>query len=259
MISSYTTYLAVSRSNTGGKAVHHIYKQTSRGLYYNTNVCSEEYVMNKHRRFHRLISVVTVTLCVLDLTGIAFGQNNNNNNSNNKNNSGSSSHRRSLATSGASLTNNQNTQRPSNTNNTAKSADKNNKPSQSTQDKTTKNSQNKPPQNPQNKQTQQNAQNSRGPQGGATAQKSPSAAGQGQLRMVDKTMIEVLRTRKVDYDEDVASASPNVIILNKRVLNPEKSLIERESMLVRESKDKQLALEAAKIPDDMFEFLGALN
>lgn len=212
--------------------------------------------MNKHRRFHRFFSVVTVTLCVLYLTGIAFAQNNNNN----TNNSGSSSHRRSLATSGASLTNKQNTQRPTNSNNTAKSADRSNKPSQNAQNKTP---QNKQPQNAQNKPTQnkppQNAQNNRGSQGGAAAQKSPSAAGQGQLRMVDKTMIEVLRTRKVDYNEDVAAASPNVIILNKRVLSPEKSLIERESMLVRESKDNQLAKEAAKIPDDMFEFLGALN
>jgi hypothetical protein len=45
---------------------------------------------------------------------------------------------------------------------------------------------------------------------------------------VTKALVEALRTQKVDFDEDEASARPGVIILNPRKYRPERSFIERE-------------------------------
>ena len=181
--------------------------------------------------------------------------------------------RRSLATSGANLSNSNNKNSNSNSSsNRNNSTSKNSTSSNNQQNTNSKQASTRTPQtNPTtvtNRGANPNPQNinaNRGNQSNApkaqanSKDKGPATAGQGQLKMVDKTMIEVLRTRKVDYSEDIAAASPTVIILNQRVLSPEKSLIERESVLVRQSKEMALEQKIAKIPNDLFEFLGTLN
>ncbi|MGI8907034.1 MAG: hypothetical protein ACR2IE_11155 [Candidatus Sumerlaeaceae bacterium] len=67
--------------------------------------------------------------------------------------------------------------------------------------------------------------------------KSATASGgfeqKGQLKEVTKQMVESIRTRKVDFDEEEAAADPAIILLNPRKLTPQEHLHVKTDDLAR--------------------------
>ena len=195
-------------------------------------------------------AVVVMCLCVTS----GFAQNKTDSSSN-------SNRRRSLATSGGNVINNRNRNIGANSNNNNQQKNTNKK---TTTTNANKNNSNNGKQTSNNNRatnittTKRDAGQNKKTSDSKKTGAGKNAATQGQLKMVDKTMIEVLRTRKVEYDEEKKASSPTVIILNSKHISPEKSLIERESILVRQEKEQMVAQEISKIPPDMLEFLGDL-
>ena len=173
------------------------------------------------------------------------------------------SRRRSLATSGQKIydasgrvINNQTVQKKTDTNSNANKSNDLVSKKKATSTPTVINQQNRPQNNRQNPQNMNRSSfNNRERNTGA----GKNVASKGQLKMVDQAMIEVLRTRKVDYDEDKMGASPTVIVLNSKRIKPDKSLIERESALIRQEKEEEMKKKMNLIPQDIFEFLGDLE
>ena len=194
-------------------------------------------------------AIVAMCLCVTS----SFAQN--------KTDSSNSNRRRSLATSGGNVINNRNRSIGANSNNNNQQKNTNKK---TITTNANKNNSNNGKQTSNNNRatnittTRRDVGQSRKTSDSKKTGAGKNAATQGQLKMVDKTMIEVLRTRKVEYDEEKKASSPTVIILNSKHISPEKSLIERESILVRQEKEQMVAQEISKIPPDMLEFLGDL-
>ena len=56
----------------------------------------------------------------------------------------------------------------------------------------------------------------------------PGVAGAAQLKEVTKSMVESVKTRKIEYDEEALSEDPSVIILNPRKMKPQEGKVERE-------------------------------
>lgn len=64
----------------------------------------------------------------------------------------------------------------------------------------------------------------------AAGQASSASAGTvGQLKEVTRAMVESVKTRTVEFDEEELRQNPSVIILNERKYKPESSRVERES------------------------------